>query len=340
VFAVAPADLLGPTIEVDALPEQFESVRAVVAGGLVAFVSTYRGPVIEEVPQSELTGRLLLHQQVIEQLMRTSNVLPVRLGTILEDDEAVAWLLRGSGELLRSTWEKFRDTVEIDIAATWDIGEILAQIAGDPDVEAAKSAALAASTEQRPEAAIGVGQLVEAKLHERRGELERKILEQLQPCASDMQLNAVVSDELVCNIALLVDQSRAADIDATLHRLDAELDGRYNFRRVGPLPPYSFATVHVHRIGPDEIERSLAVLELSGSFDESAVQDQYRVLALTRHPDVRTTDPSAARDFEDLTGARTTLMSVCRNRPDTSCISDSAIFHASIERSIGRNWDV
>lgn len=336
-FAVAATDGFVPTFEVGALPEQFGSVRALVVDGLVALVSTYTGPAIEDVPQNELTSCLLLHRKVIEELMRTTTVLPVRLGTVLEDDVAIGSLLRGSGNLLRTKWEHFRDSVEVDISATWNIDEILSEVAVDPEVSAAKSAAMTAPVELRSEAVLGVGRLVQNKLDERRSELEFKVLENLRPYANDLQLNSVVSDEIVCNIALLVDRGQTEDIDGALNRLDAELEGRINFQRLGPLPPYNFATVHVHGIDPEAIERSLALLELSGSFDESAIQDQYRALALIRHPDVRRADSNVGKDFEYLTWARSTLLSVCRNHPDTSLVPKTAVRFASVERAVGRN---
>lgn len=318
-------------------PEQFEAVRAIVDEGLVAFVSTYSGPAIEDVAQNELTGRLFLNQKVIEQLMGSGGLLPVRLGTVLDDDNAVISLLRASGQLLRNACAEYADTVEIAVAASWDLSENLAQIALDPDVLAAKLAANAVLAEQRPEAVIGVGRLVEARLHERRRHIESMVLQHLRPLARDVQLNVVVGDELVCNIALLVDASNVAQIDQALYRLDVEFDGQYNFRRVGPLPPYSFATVHAHRIHPDEIDRARIILGLPDAFDESAVQAQYREEALARHPDVRTADSSAARDFEGLTKARATLVTVCQHLGDHAIGSHAVVLFASIERSLGRN---
>ncbi len=337
LFAIGAAEDRTAPLDGFDLPEQFEPVRAILAEGLVAFVSAYRGLAIEDVPQNELTGRLLLNQKVIEQLMSGGSLLPVRLGTVMDDDDAVTSLLRTSGQLLRTACAAHAGTVEIAIATTWDLSENLAQIALDPEVLAAKSAANAVPAEQRPEAVIGVGRLVEAMLHERRSHLESVVLEHLRPLASDVHLNELVSDELVCNIALLVDPVGVAGIDQALYRLDAELEGRYNFRRVGPLPPYSFATVYAHRIHPDEIERARVILGLPHAFDESAVQAQYRGLALERHPDVRTADPDAVRDFEDLTKARATLVTVCQHRGDRAFDPHAAVLFASIERSIGRD---
>ncbi|MEI6622606.1 MAG: GvpL/GvpF family gas vesicle protein [Actinomycetes bacterium] len=337
LFAVAVADRFDLPADLTKLPGEFGQVRAVAADGLVALVSSYSGPAIEDVPQNELTGRLLLHQKVIEDLMPGGSLLPVRVGTVLKDDEGVASFLGGSQKLLLTTWEQFRGTVEVDIAATWNLGEVLAQVSVDPEVVAAKAAAMSASPESRPAAVVGVGQLVGRKLDQRRSELESLVLASMSPLAKDVRLNAVVSDELVCNLALLVDTIKAGQIDDALHRLDADLEGRYDFRRVGPLPPYSFATVHVNRIEPSQLQQALAMLGLPGSFDESAVLERYRELAMARHPDVRTGDPGAAKDFEELTSAKAIALSVCRNRTDTSEILGSTVLFASIERSAGRD---
>ncbi|MEI8081036.1 MAG: GvpL/GvpF family gas vesicle protein [Actinomycetes bacterium] len=337
LFAVAVADRFDLPVDLAKLPGEFGQVHAVAADGLVALASSYSGPAIEDVPQKELTGRLLLHQQVIEDLMRGGSLLPVRVGTVLQDGDAVAALLGGSRKLLLTTWDQFRGTVEVDIAATWNLAEVLAQVSVDPDVVAAKAQAMRASAESRPAAVVRVGQLVGSKLDQRRSEMESVVLASLSPLANDVRLNAVVSDELVCNLALLVDKIKVGQIDDALYRLDSDLDGRYDFRRVGPLPAYSFATVHVNRIEPAQIQQALAMLELSADFDEATVLERYRELAMARHPDVRAAEPQAAKDFEELTAAKATLLSACRNRSSANAIAGASVLFASIERSAGRD---
>jgi hypothetical protein len=340
LFAIAAEDRLGPTPDIEGLPAEFGPVQSIAADGLVALVSVYLGPAIEEVPQSELASRLFLHQSVIRQLMHAGRLLPVRLGTVLDDDDKVISFLHGSGELLRSTLDTHYDTVEIEVAATWEMGEVLAQIAADPEIAAARIAAPTVPPEARSEAMIAVGKMVEAKLHERRAALTRNVLERLTPYAVDVQLTAMVSEELVCNIALLVDGDQTAEIDKSLNQLDVELDGRYDFTRIGPLPPYSFATVHVHRIEPEEIDKALVVLELDDHFDKTSILEQYRVLALTHHPDVRTAKPHAVKDFEELNWARSTLLALGRNHPNISTVPLSAVLYATVERSTGEDRHV
>ncbi len=337
LFAVAAADRLDQEANVRELPAQFGPVRTIFVDGLVAIVSTYSGPTIEDVPQSELMAHLLLHQQVIEDLGHTDGVLPVRIGAVFDDDDEVERLLRGSAPVLGASLQHSRGMVEIDVAATWQIDEILAECAVDPEVSDARSAAMQGPTEVRSAAALGVGRLVAEKLGKRRGELELRVLKELEPYAKEARPNAVASDTLVCDIALLVEQDEARHIDEALHRLDAEFDGRLNFRSVGPLPPYSFATVRVHRVTRDEIERAVALLALGSTFDLASIFEQYRQLALTRHPDVLRANPQAAKDFEDLTWARATLASVCQNLPDCTRVPWSDVFFATVGPNTRRN---
>lgn len=336
LFAVAASTQFGPRIALPGLPDEFGPVRPVVVDDVVALVSTYSGPAIQDFPQNELVRRLVLHQTVIEYLMQRDSVLPVRLGTVLDDD-AVTRLLQAQGELIGAAWEQYRDAVEIDIAATWKLEETLAELAQDPEVMAAKAAAVSVPAGSPTDAVLDVGKLVEAKLNERRVKVESQVLEALRPHVRDLQLNQVVSDELVCNFAALVGKTSLVAFDEALHQRDVELEGRYLFRRVGPLPPYSFATVHVQRIGLEAIDAAQAMFELPASFDEVAVLDRYRSLALVLHPDVRRTDPHAPLRFEDLNRARSVLLAVCRNRIDATRIPASPVLYASVERSVGRN---
>jgi len=336
VFAVAAAQDSGRVHDTADVAPSFGPIRTVPVGDVVAYVSTYTGPEVEAMPQNELPAFLLSHQSVIEKLMRVTPVLPVRLGTVLSDDEQVASALRTSNELLRDSIDAFAGTVEVDVAATWNLPEVLAGVALEPDVQAAKEAASQSSSTSRQEAMIKVGQLVEARLAALRDQLESVILERLRPLARDVQLNPVVSDELVCNVALLIDKSSASEIDDSLRELDAELQGKYDFRRVGPLPPYSFASVHLHTIGADDIARALHVLSLAEVGEAGVVDDAFRRLALSQHPDVKGSDGGSAHEFEDLVWARNTLLSALEHRPNDTLPQSIGVSYATVERSMGR----
>lgn len=54
-------------------------------------------------------------------------------------------------------------------------------------------------------------------------------------------------------MAFLLPKSRQAEFDRRVEALDAELGGQLLFKVVGPLPPYSFSTIEIEQILPDDV---------------------------------------------------------------------------------------
>ncbi|MGV1005617.1 MAG: GvpL/GvpF family gas vesicle protein [Candidatus Nanopelagicales bacterium] len=333
LFAVAGGGHPLPTPAV-ALPSGFGPLRAVPGGEFVAFVSSYSGPAVSTLAQAELPARLLVHQQVLEKLVAGGSILPVRLATTLADDAAVEAFLTASAGELASSLARTRGQVEVDIAAIWDIKAVLARIAGDPEVVAAREAAQAGPAADRQAAAVGLGQLVQAKLEQIRGGVSDLVAARLEAIGSEVVANPLTSQDLVCNVAVLIAPEQLAEVDSALHAIDEELGGRFDFRRVGPLSPFSFATVELRRVEPEEIARANALFGLAEPFDEQAVLDRYRELALASHPD-RSQAADAARDFETLTAAKATLLEVARLCGGRGQVPATPIVTAAIQGSTG-----
>lgn len=334
LFAVAVSDRFDDQPVAPAMRSEYGPVEPVVVADMVALCSDYWGPGIADIPQVEVIRYLMIHQQVIEAAARRDHVLPVRLGTVVRDEAAVVQLLSGSSELIHKTWNQFAGQVEIDVAVTWDLDEVLGQLAGDADVLAAKGAVAVAAAEDQSALVIGVGKLVAAKLDQRRAEIRRVLIAALGPHVRDHQNNALVNDTLVCNTAFLLDEDKIEAFDAALRSVDDELLGRYNFRRVGPLPLYSFATLHVRELGRDRVGAALELLGLPPDCAEEAVDRRFRELAVAAHPDANPGDDTAADRFEQLARARADLVTASRNRGHGA---DSApILYFSVERSAER----
>ena len=83
-------------------------VRAVADGDLAAVC----GPVI----RGEVTAEALWeHEQIVEALMADRDVLPVRYGTLLPDDRAVAQALRDKHAEFAASLESVRGSVELAV---------------------------------------------------------------------------------------------------------------------------------------------------------------------------------------------------------------------------------
>lgn len=334
LFAVAVSDRFEPRLAVSELRPEYDEVEAIAVDDMVALGSAYRGPAITEIPQAEIVRYLMMHQQVIETAARCDHALPVRLGTVLRDEAQVRRLLRAGSELIHHTWARFAGQVEIDVAVTWELEDVLKEVAGDPEVLSAKNAVAAASADERSALMLGVGKLVADILDDRRARIRRQLIAALRPHVQDFQNNALVNDTLVCNTAFLVREQDVAAFDAALQTVDHDLAGRYNFRRVGPLPLYSFATLHVRELGQERLQAAQGLLGLSVGYDEELVDRKFRALAVVLHPDSNPGDDTAADRFEQLARARADLVTACRNR---GCDNESGpVLFFSIERSVDR----
>jgi hypothetical protein len=101
---------------------------------------------------------------------------------------------------------------------------------------------------------------------------------------------------------VLIRREEEGQFDQALERLSALFEGRLRFRRVGPLPPYSFATVEVESLDADALGQARGVLELGDSASLAEVKAAYRRLVRANHPD-RNAGPEAGEKIKQVTAA-------------------------------------
>jgi hypothetical protein len=190
------------------LPADLE-LRAVGCGELVAFC----GPGGERRVSPDLLWR---HEQIIETLMKTCDLLPVRYGTQVEDEpQAMRILAKRRAELLAAL-NRIRGAVELSV-----------RVAGERDDEA----------EPAPSGADYLR--AKARATARKDRLADRIHKPLDRIArASRRRNPAPRDELM-RAAYLVDRgsiSRFAELVALLQRAN---DG-VQVLCTGPWPPYSF----------------------------------------------------------------------------------------------------
>jgi Gas vesicle synthesis protein GvpL/GvpF len=83
-------------------------LRAVACDGLTAICA----PADESPTDAESLWR---HEELVESLMETRDLLPVRFGTLLPDDDAVAHAVRERGGQLAGQLERVRGAIEIAV---------------------------------------------------------------------------------------------------------------------------------------------------------------------------------------------------------------------------------
>lgn len=187
------------------------------------------------------------HQLVVEEVMRRSDVLPVRFGTFGRNVQEIQdkLLQRKFGEL-HHLLDYVQGRVELGVKVFWNRDRLFADLAaGDPSIRALRDEIVGRSPEEAHYERIQLGQLTEQAIVRQRDRDAEAIVEALRPLAAETKVNKTLTDMMVLNAAFLVNRSQEADFDAKVNALDEAGAGRLIFKYVGPVPPYNFVNIHV-----------------------------------------------------------------------------------------------
>jgi hypothetical protein len=263
--------------------------------------------------KEEVVRSLLAHQVVVEHIMREHTVLPVRFGTILAGSEEVRGLLSQGHQQFVDALAWIGDKVEVEVAATWDTERVLREISAEPEIARGREA-IASRPRQTLEDRIHLGQMVKASMDRRRDGYRERMIDFLKSVAVDEQPNALVSNEMVMNVAFLVERVQQREFDERVRELDSLFNNEVTFRVIGPLPPYSFSTVEVTRLTGQQIEEARQELELPGMFSEPEVRRAYRRLAAKEQRKALLGMDAPVDRLARLRRASEVLLACCRGR--------------------------
>jgi hypothetical protein len=180
-------------------------LRAVACGELTAICA----PAVEESAGAEALWR---HEELVESLMETRTLLPVRFGTLLADDDAVAHAVGQRGGQLAGRLELVRGAVELALRVD-DRGTVT-PIRSD--------AATGTEYMQRQAGRVRSGQLIHAEL------------------ATLARDTATLPGPELVRAAYLVERDKVDDFVARVRKLQ-DANPELVLVCTGPWPPYSFA---------------------------------------------------------------------------------------------------
>jgi hypothetical protein len=212
-------------------------VRIVESAGLAALVSDMQG--------GELAvGReVRAHWRVVEAASEHATVIPVRFGTVMDNDRAVRErLLEPNAERLTRLLRELAGRVQLIVKADYDEERMLRKVVrGSSDV-----AALRQRTRSIPEAAgyyerIRLGELVAAELERRREEDARAAVEALEPLAVAVRSEPAAGPTAAFNLAFLIERDKVDAFSDAVRTIAERAGDRMSIRYVGPVAPYSFA---------------------------------------------------------------------------------------------------
>jgi hypothetical protein len=290
-------------------------VEILQAARLSAVVSPVEGfDVTAE--QQVLLRRLAAHQEVIEHFLAQMTVLPVKFGTVLESrDEVLAMLVRSRREL--TDWLTRNDGfIEVDVAVTWaDMTKVFGDLAAHPEILTMRSEVERLGPEARLDGVARLGKRVKELLDQKAADVSSAVLSAVLPKARDMATNELRDDSMLLNAAFLIAREAEDRFTRALEELNVQYADVLDFRLIGPLPPYSFATVQVRRYDAGSLLNALGTLELPPVASLREVRSAHRKLGRALHPDRQAADLGARQRFEDVNRAFLILEDYLLNFP-------------------------
>lgn len=284
-------------------------VSAICHGDLRALVSRAPSRAYRSMEREEVLRRLFAHQAVIEKMMEEHTVVPVKFGTTARDEAEVQTILKKGYPQLTAALQAMQGKIELDLVVQWrDLNSVFRQIGEEPEIRRVKAAIALRAAQETTAERVRIGQMVKARLDQMREERAAEIVESLKPLAQDVCPHALVADRMILNTAFLLERAREREVGETLNWLNGRYGDSIDFRCVGPLPPYSFATVEIQTFEVETIDRARWLLGLREDAGLAEIRDAYRRLVQQHHPDhafleAGTASRDGAGPFEALTEA-------------------------------------
>lgn len=263
----------------------FDGLTAVAYKSLAAVVEEKEVKNYHNLPKEETIKELISHQQKIEKIMKLSPILPVKFGTILKSKEEVKSVLEKGYFFLSNTLREVEDKIELDLVCFWN-AEKAAQMAYQKSKRVRNlQEKITKKKDVTFEDKIAVGKLVADYLAAKREKLRNQILKTLKKEAVESCSHALADVNMLFNQAFLVEKKKQEAFNRALNKLDSKFADLLNFRLVGPLPPYSFATLLVESLDEKEVEKARETLKLNGQLSMEKLKQTYDKLAMKLHPD-------------------------------------------------------
>lgn len=252
---------------------------------------------------------LLAHNRVLEEVMKTHSVLPLRLGTVARSETEVKAFLQKAYRPLRDALGQIESKVEFDVEAEWNGGEIF-RLIDEQDEKIRKYKEQIATTGKRLglEEQMGAGMMVAEAIARQRAGFAKAIEAELKPWSERVSSLKSRAKETVFNAAFLVHEEQTKAFEEAIYRL-GDLHGRIlKFRYAGPLPCYSFVNLHVMIVEFQAVDEARRTLGLGDQTTLFQIKQAFRKLATQCHPDRNSNDPQAKTRFEKLAASYQLLL--------------------------------
>lgn len=233
-------------------PQQFSTLGIGERGDVVHTVNHMSlAAVVSDSPIIEYDSsrrNMMAHTLVLEEVMQSFNILPVRFCTIGPSTHAIQeQVIKRRYEEINGLLGEMEARIEMGLKAFWYEGIIFDEIvAENPSIRQLRDSLMGRRPEETYYERIRLGEMIEQAIGKKRDQESEQILARLRPLVYKTKTSKIITDRMVLNAALLIGQELEPDFDRTVQELDAEMGKRLMFKYVGPVPPYNFVNIVIH----------------------------------------------------------------------------------------------
>ncbi|MBI5025121.1 MAG: GvpL/GvpF family gas vesicle protein [Nitrospirae bacterium] len=189
---------------------------------------------------------LIPHERVIEEVMKTYTVLPVRFATITEDEDETR-----VRKILEREYDRFVDSLknmegkkELGLKAIFKEEVIYKDILGKyEDIRLLKEKLAALPPEKTYYQRMEIGERVKAASEKEKEKCKGDILNTLSPLAVEVKTNNTYGELMIFNAAFLVKKDKEPEFDQKVEELNTKYGDKIKFKYVGTLPPFNFVNL-------------------------------------------------------------------------------------------------
>ncbi|MBI4296135.1 MAG: GvpL/GvpF family gas vesicle protein [Chloroflexi bacterium] len=190
------------------------------------------------------------HTVVQDELLKDYTLLPMGFGMIADSRDNVLKLLEKNYQNLTDALRQLAGMVEVELKVFWDQESMVKELQNGSEELAKLKAKLKAarSPVETQKLLIEAGQLVERIALDWKAKYADRVYTTLKALSLDSRLNSPLGVKNILNASFLIERARESDFQKDVHKLDAQYQGKVNFKYVGPLAPYNFVNVKLESI--------------------------------------------------------------------------------------------
>jgi hypothetical protein len=187
---------------------------------------------------------LTAHTKVIEKVMESFTILPMRFCTVAETADEIISFLEKNFRDLKNKLKDIDGKAEIDIKIVWtEMKKIYEEIVKENKrIRELKERGPA----KNQQSLIHAGELVATALEEKKAVEGEEYLRPIKKVAKDFVEAEPKGDEMVAHAAFLVEKGWLKEFDRVVEEVGDEFKDRIRIHYTGPMAPFSFVNLALH----------------------------------------------------------------------------------------------